>query len=158
MKTRNFFVTKLIVVTMILGLFSPSIMIEKIESPLKIISEEKTTDLSQGLLAGLSASDISISLFTQAEARRGRGMARRGGRRAGRRAGRRSGRRSARRANYRRGGGYYGRPYVGGAVVGGVVAGAAIGAAASTIYTDSCPIVYVRGLRYQDCGDGLIRY
>ena len=155
MKTRNFFVAKLIAVTMMLGLFSPSITIENIESPSKITSEGKI-DLSQGLIAALTTTDISISLFTQAEARRGRGMARRGGRRSGRRAGRRSGR----RANFRHGGGHRGGYYRGGAVVGGVVAGAVVGAAVSSavVHSSNCEIVYVRGLRYQDCGNGLVRY
>ena len=154
MKTRNLFVAKLIAVTMMLGLFSPSITIENIEAPSKIISEEKI-DLPQGFI-------ISISLFTQAEARRGRGMARRGGRRAGRRAGRRSGR----RANFRHGGGYrggyrggyYGRGY-GAPILGGVVAGAIVGGAVSSaVYSSDCRIVYIDGLRYRDCGNSLVRY
>jgi len=158
MKTKNFSLAKMIAVTMMLGLFSPSITIENIESPSQLTSEGNI-DFSQGLLGALKTSDISISLFTQAKARRGRGMARRGGRRAGRRAGRRTGR----RANYRRagghyhGGGYYGRPYYGGAaVVGGMVAGAAVGAAISSM--DDCRIIYIDGLRYRDCGGSIVRY
>ncbi len=84
MKKRNFFVAKFIAVTMMLGLFSPSITIEKMNTLSQTVSENKI-DLSQGLLAALSTTDISISLFTQAEAR---------------------GRRGGRRANYRHGGGH----------------------------------------------------
>lgn len=155
MKIKNFFAAKFIAVTMMLGLFSPSITIENIKSPSNILSEGKL-DLSQGLIAALTTTDLSISLFTQAEARRGRGMARRGGRRAGRRSGRRAGRRS----NFRHGGyrgGYYGGGYYGGgAFVGGMVAGAVVGAAASS--ANDCDIMYIDGLRYRDCGNGPYRY
>jgi len=145
MKTRNFFVAKFIAVTMMLGLFSPSITIEKMNTSSPIVSENKI-DLSQGLLAGLIDTDISISLFTQAEARGGRG------------AGRRAGRRSGRRANYRHGGGRCGsgRRNNGAAFVGGVVAGAVVTSAVSS--RNNCSIVYIQGLRYRDCGGGAVRY
>ena len=141
MKTRNFFVAKFIAVTMMLGLFSPSLTIEKMNTTFQTVSENKI-DLSQGLLAGLTDIDISISLFTQAEAR--------GGRRAGRRSGR--------RANYRHGGGRCGggRSNNGAAFVGGVVAWAVITSAVSS--RNNCSIVYIQGLRYRDCGGGPERY
>lgn len=154
MKIKNFFVAKFIAVTMMLGLFSPSITIENMNLSSNIVSEKKI-DIFQGILAGLTTTDISISLFTQAEARRGRGA----GRRTGRRAGRRGGRRGARRANFRHGGGYRGGHHHGGHFVGGMVAGAIVGGVVSSaVRSSSCETVYVRGLRYQDCGNGLVRY
>jgi len=142
MRTRNFFVMKLAAVTLMLGFFSPSITIEKTEAPSKIASETKL-DFSEGLIAGLSTTDISISLFTQAEARRGK-----------RRSHRRGHRRGHRRANFR-----HHRRRNAGRVLGGIAAGVAIGAAVSHASNRSrCEIVYVRGLRYQDCGNGLRRY
>ena len=146
MRTRNFFVVKLAAVTLMLGFFSPSITIEKTEAPSKIASETKF-DFSEGLIAGLSTTDISVSLFTQAEARRGR-----------RRGARRGHRRAHRRANFRHHRRHHRRRNVGRAI-GGIAAGVAIGAAVSHASNRSrCEIVYVRGLRYQDCGDGLRRY
>ncbi len=146
MKTRNFFVVKLIAVTLMLGFFSPSITIENIEAPSKIASETKI-DFSEGLIAGLATTDISISLFTQAEARRGK-------RRGARRGARRGHRRAHRRANYR-----HHRRRSAGRVLGGIAAGVAIGAAISHANNRArCETVYVRGLRYEDCGDGLRRY
>jgi len=150
MKTRNFFVIKLVAVTLMLGFFSPSITIENIEAPSKIASETKI-DLSKGLIAGLATTDISISLFTQAEARRGK-------RRGARRGARRGHRRAHRRANYRHHRRHHRRRNAG-RVLGGLAVGAVVGAAISNSRNRShCETVYVRGLRYQDCGDGLIRY
>ena len=150
MKTRNFFVVKLIAVTLMLGFFSPSITIENIEAPSKIASETKI-DLSQGLIAGLATTDISLSLFTQAEARRGK-------RRGARRGARRGHRKAHRRANYRHHKKKHRRRNAG-RVIGGIAAGVAVGAAVSHASNRSrCETVYVRGLRYEDCGDGLRRY
>ena len=155
MKTRNFFAAKFIAVTMMIGLFSPSVTIENMHLSSQTLSGDKI-EIAQGILAGLTTTDISISLFTQAEARRGRGA----GRRSGRRAGRRGGRRGARRANFRHGGGRHyhggGGYYRGGAVVGGMVAGAIVGAAVSS--ANDCSILYIEGLRYRDCGSGPYRY
>jgi len=151
MRTKHIFMGKFIAIAMLVGVLSPSISIES-----KI-------DLDKDILTNLTSSDISISLFSEAQARRGRGMARRSGRRAGRRSGRRSGR----RANFRHGGGYYGghhhhhhhhgHYHHGGYFVGGMVAGAVVGAAVSSSI-DNCTTVYIEGLRYKDCGDGPIRY
>ncbi|SFZ99060.1 hypothetical protein MNB_SV-5-974 [hydrothermal vent metagenome] len=145
MKTRKSFIVKLVAVTMMLGLFSPSINIENSEESSKVASVSDTKmDLSQGLLAKLTTSDISISLFTQAEARRGH---RRGAGRAHRRAHRRANYRHHRRKNARR-------------VIGGIAAGVAIGAVVNHARNrrSSCETVYVRGLRYEDCGGDLRRY
>jgi len=143
MKKRNFFVIKLAAVTLMLGVFSPSITIEKSETSLNTLSKTKS-DLSEGLFAKWEGLDMSYSLFTQAEARNHR----------------RSGRRHA---NYRHhhGGSYHGdhrrrhRRNVAGAAVAGAVVGAAVTSAA---YRSNCRVVYMNGYRYRDCGNGLYRY
>jgi hypothetical protein len=158
MKRKNIFIVKFVAVAVALGFFAPSITLEKVdhrgESNLMLLSD---MTLSKGLIEDLTLSDISISLFTRANARGGRRVARRSGRRAGRRAGRRS--------NYRHHvghghvhhvhhGGYYGPPV--GAVAAGAVVGAAVGSAVA--YGTSCRTVYIDGLRYRDCGGPLERY
>lgn len=65
MRRRNFFIVKFIAVTLMLGFFSPTVTIEKIETD----SASKMA-ASQSLLAKLSTSEITFSLFTQAEARK----------------------------------------------------------------------------------------
>ncbi len=124
MKTKNFFVIKLVAVTLMLGFFSPSITVEKAEAPKNIVSVAKL-DISEGLLAGLSTTDISFSLFTQAEARKHKRKKYNKKRRKARR-------KAHRRSNYRhhRRGGHYDRGRSNtGAVIGAAVVGAVVGAA-----------------------------
>ena len=119
MKTKNFFVAKVVAVTLMLGFFSPSISVQDVAAPeeIALITE---LDLSQNLLSKLSTSEVTFSLFTQAEARRGRRRARgRGNRRSHRRAHRRANYRHHRRSNRRRN------------VLGAVAVGAVVGAAVS---------------------------
>jgi len=168
MKRKNIFIVKFVAVAVVLGFFTPSITLEKVdhrgESTLLSLSD---VTLSKGLIDDLTLSHISISLFTRANARGGRG----GARRSGRRAGRRSGRRSGRRANYRHHGGhgrhghvhhvhhggFYGPgPGFYGPPVGAIAAGAVVGAAVA--HSASCRTVYIDGLRYRDCGGPLERY
>jgi len=113
MKTKNFFVAKLVAVTLMLGFFSPSINVQEIETPKKLAFETKL-DVSQGLLAKLSTSEFTFTLFTQAEARKKKRYKKR--RKARRRANRRANYRHHRRSDRRRN------------VVGAVVAGAVVGA------------------------------
>ena len=113
MKTKNFFVAKLVAVTLMLGFFSPSINVQKIETPEKLAFETKL-DVSQGLLAKLSTSEFTFTLFTQAEARKKKRYKKR--RKARRRANRRANYRHHRRSERRRN------------VVGAVVVGAVVGA------------------------------
>ncbi len=128
MKTKNFFVIKLVAVTLMLGFFSPSITVEKSEAP-KITASATKLDISEGLLAGLSTTDISFSLFTQAEARKHkRKKYNKKRRKARRKAHRRGNYRHHRRHNRR--GGYYDRGRSNtGAVIGAAVVGAVVGAA-----------------------------
>ena len=119
MKTRNFFVAKLVAVTIMLGFFSPSINIQEVEKPTNLASLA-TLDISQGLLAKLSTSEFSITLFTQAEARKRKRVRRKKARR-------RAVRRGHRRANYR----HHRRRDNRGNVLGAVVVGAVVGAAIS---------------------------
>lgn len=140
MKKRNFFVIKLAAVTLMLGIFSPSITIENSETSLNTLSKTKS-DLSEGLFAKWEGLNVSFSLFTQAEARKG-------GHKKGHR-----------KSNYRHhhGGSYHKdrhRRNVAGAAVAGVVVGAAVTSAARS----NCRIVYMNGYRYRDCGNGLYRY
>jgi len=118
MKTRNFFVAKLVAVTIMLGFFSPSINIQEVAKPTKLASAA-TLDISQGLLAKLSNSEFTVTLFTQAEARK-RKRARRS------KARRRAVRKGHRRANYRHHRKRERRRNVLGAVVVGAVVGAAL--------------------------------
>jgi len=114
MRTKNFFVAKLVAVTLMLGLFSPTINIQDVAAPEKVASITEL-DLSEGLLAKLSTSEFTFTLFTQSEARkkkRYRKKRRRARRRANRRANYRHHRRRERRRN----------------VLGAVVVGAVVGA------------------------------
>jgi len=155
MKRKNIFIVKFVAVAVVLGFFAPSITLEKVDhrgaSALVLLSD---MTLSKGLIEDLTLSDISISLFTQANARGGRRVARRSGRRAGRRAGRRSNYRHHVGHGHVHHGGYYGPPV--GAVAAGAVVGAAVGSAVA--YGASCRTVYIDGLRYRDCGGPLVRY
>ena len=116
MRTKNFFVVKLVAVTMMLGFFSPSIILQESVAPEKSASATEL-DISQGLLAKLSTSEINFSLFTQAEARKYK-------KRRYKKARRRAIRRGHRRANYR----HHRRNDRRRNVVGAVVAGAVVGA------------------------------
>ena len=114
MKTKNFFVAKLVAVTLMLGFFSPSINVQKIETPEKLAFETKL-DVSQGLLAKLSTSEFTFTLFTQAEARKKKRY-KKSRRKARRKANRRANYRHHRRSDRRRD------------VLGAVVVGAVVGA------------------------------
>ena len=118
MKTRNFFVVKLVAVTMMLGFFSPSITIEKVETQAFIASSSKL-DISEELFARLSTAEISISLFTQAEARKHK-------RKKYNKKRRKAIRKGHRRANYRHHRRNDRRRNVVGAVVGAAVVGAVV--------------------------------
>lgn len=142
MKKRNFFVIKLAAVTLVLGLFSPSITIEKSETPLNTLSETKS-GLSEGLYAKWEGMNVSFSLFSQAEARRGGG---------------RGGHRGHRKSNYRHHHGGHHGSHRRRNVAGAVVAGAVVGAAVTSASRNSCRIVYINGYRYRDCGNGNYRY
>ncbi|SFV64653.1 hypothetical protein MNB_SV-9-89 [hydrothermal vent metagenome] len=133
MTKRNFFIARFSIVLVLIGLFSPSIKIE-------------TEGLiSNKPLSSLSTTNISITLFTEAEARRGHH--RRGHRNHRRRAHRRGNYRHHHRRSHRRRNN----------IIGGIVAGAVIGSAISNS-RNRCEVVYVRGIRYKDCGNGLRRY
>ncbi len=136
MKKRNFFVVKFAVVTVMIGLFSPSVTVEQVPANSRTVFS----------MPAMTTSGLSISLFTQAEARRGRGRGhRRGNRKAHRRANYRHHKKRNRRSNRRRAR----------RVVGGVAAAAVVGTAVSHATRPRCEVVYVRGLRYEDCGNGL---
>jgi len=127
MKTRNFFVVKLVAVTIMLGFFSPSISVQEIEVPKKLATQSNFNAL-QGLLAKLSTTEFTVTLFTQAEARKKKRY---------KKARRKARRKAHRRANYRhhRRSRAYHRGYNDrrrnntGAVVGAAVVGAVVGAA-----------------------------
>ena len=116
MRTRNFFVVKLVAVTIMLGLFSPSITVHESATPVKVASVTKL-DLSQNLFAKLSTSEITFTLFNQAEARKHK-------KRRYKKARRKAVRKGHRRANYR----HHRRSDRRSNVVGAVVAGAVVGA------------------------------
>lgn len=118
MKKRNFFVAKFVAVTIMLGFFSPSISIQNVEAPEKLASFTKL-DMSQSLFAKLSTSEITFTLFNQAEARKHK-------RRRYKKARRKAIRRGHRRANYRHHRRSDRRRNVLGAVVVGAVVGAVI--------------------------------
>lgn len=136
MKKRNFFVIKLAAVTLMLGIFSPSITIEKSETSLNTLSKTKS-DLSEGLFAKWEGLDISYSLFTQAEARHHK---------------------RGRHSNYRHHHGSYHKDRHRRNVAGAAVAGVVVGAAVTSAARSNCRIVYMNGYRYRDCGNGLYRY
>lgn len=136
MKKRNFFVIKLAAVTLMLGIFSPSITIENSETSLNTLSKTKS-DLSEGLFAKWEGLDISYSLFTQAEARHHK---------------------RGRHSNYRHHHGNYHKDRHRRNVAGAAVAGVVVGAAVTSAARSNCRIVYMNGYRYRDCGNGLYRY
>jgi len=132
MRTRNFFVVKLVAVTIMLGFFSPSITVQESATPAKIASLTEL-DVSHSLLAKFSTSEVKFTLFTQAEARKLK-------RRKHTKKRRKAVRKAHRRANYRHhrksrayrrgyGGGYNDRGNNTGAVIGAAVVGAVVGAA-----------------------------
>ena len=118
MRTRNFFVVKLVAVSMMLGFFSPSITVQESATPTKVASFTEL-DMSQGLLAKLSTSEVNFTLFNQAEARKLK-------RRKYNKKRRKAVRRGHRRANYRHHRRSDRRRNVAGAVVGAAVVGAVI--------------------------------
>ncbi len=118
MKTKNFFAIKLVAVTIMLGLFSPSISIQEVEAPTKYSSVIKQ-NRSQTLFAALPSSEITFTILKQAEARRHK-------RRAYKKSRRKAVRRGHRRANYRHHRRSDRRRNVVGAVVGAAVVGTVI--------------------------------
>lgn len=133
MKRKNFFVAKLVAVTLMLGFFSPSIHIQDVAAPEKVASLTEL-ELSQGLLSKLATSDIKITLFTQAEARkkkRYRKTRRKVRRKARRRANYRHHRRLHHRDRY-----YRDQRSNTGAVIGAAVVGAVVGAAVNEASQD----------------------
>lgn len=138
MKTKNIFLAKFGIVAVMVGLFSPTVQVERINN----------------------TTDVSVSLLQQAEARRG--GARRGGNRNVNR-NRNSNRNVNRNVNRNRnvnvnvnhyGGGYHGRHYgyYHGAPILAFATVVAIGSvvAASTMPT-TCTTVVVNGLSYRRC-------
>ena len=119
MKTKNFFVAKLVAATLMLGFFSPSISVQEIDVQEKMATQSNL-NVSQGLLAKLDRTEFTFTLFTQAEARKKKRYKKR--RKARRRAHRRANYRHHRHHNHRRG-------HSTGAVVGAAVVGAVVGAA-----------------------------
>jgi len=111
MKRKNSFTIKLAIITLMLGLFSPSINIENIEASVKCSSSTSPSF------------KISFTLMQQAEARR---YKRRGYRKAHRRNIRRAHRRANYRHHHRRRGHRRRNNNILGAVVGGAIIGAAI--------------------------------
>ena len=133
-----------------MGFLSPSVTYKK-----EIASNTSVPNLQKELFSKLLITDISISLFNTAEARSNHRRSHKRHRRKyhRRRANYRHHRRHRRDWRHRR------HRRHGGGVVGGLVAGMVIGAAInSSSSRPRCDIVYVRGLRYQDCGGTLRRY
>ncbi len=126
MKTKNFFIVKFVAVTMMLGLFSPSISIQDVEVPTKYSSTLKH-DIPQNLFAKLASSEITFTVLKEAEARRHK-------RRRYKKARRKAVRRGHRRANYRHHRRSERRRNVVGAVVTGAVVGAVVNQAARNQY------------------------
>ena len=156
MKNKNRFLVKFTVAAAMIGLFSPSV---------KVQTDVHTNSSNFNILP----SEVSITLFNTAEARRGGGRAHRGGGARSRPAG--SGNRNYNRnhnvnrnvnrnrnvnvnvnhryyGGYGRGYGYYGgRPVL--AFTTGLVIGSVI--AASTMPT-TCTTVVANGISYRQCG------
>lgn len=118
MKTKNFFVAKLVAVTLMLGFFSPSISVQEIEVPKKLATQSNF-NASEGLLAKLDRTEFTFTLFTQAEARKKKRYKKR----------RKARRRANRRANYRHHRYHERRRDRAGAMIGAAVVGAVVGAA-----------------------------
>lgn len=166
MQNKNFFVTKFAFIAVLIGFLSPSIFIETSPS-------ENSSYLKDSRFTKPSLSSLSISIFAEARAR-----SEHGGRSHGNRGSQGHGRTHGRSSNYRHRRPHYRphhrphykphyrphhvqyhepyyepyyepyiEPYYGGVAVGGYF-----------VNEYECEIVYIRGLRYQDCGDGLIRY
>lgn len=122
MKTGNFFITKFVAVTLMLGFFSPTINIEEVKSPERIVSTAvENVDLSQGVLATLSESKITFSLFTQAEAKKKYKKHKKLRRKARRRANRRA---LYRHHNYHERRREHRRDVAGALIIGGIVGAA----------------------------------
>ena len=142
MEKRDIFIKKFIIVSILIGFLSPSITFKEQINPTLL-----SKNLHQKLSLNLLITDISISLFNKAEARSKRGSHRRNRRKYHRR---RANYRHHRRRRYRRD-----RRSGVGNFVAGMVVGAVINSASRK---PRCEIVYVKGLRYQDCGGILRRY
>jgi len=146
MKNKNSYLVKFAVVSVMIGLFSPS------------VSVKTTTPSGNGF--GVMPIAMDVSLFTQAEARRGGGGARRGGGASRNRSSNRNVNRNKnvnRNVNvnvnhnnryYGRRGYYGGRPLV--AFSTGLVIGSMITAASMPT---SCVTTYANGVTYRRCGN-----
>jgi len=152
MKNKNIFLVKFTVVAAMIGLFSPSVSVKTI------------TPSGNGF--GSIPIEMNVSLFTQAEARRGGGGARRGGGASRSRSSNRNVNRNKnvnrnrnvnRNVNvnvhhnnryYGRRGYYGGRPLV--AFSTGLVIGSMITAASMP---SSCVTTYANGVTYRRCGN-----
>lgn len=128
MKTKNFFVAKFVAVTLMLGFFSPTVNIQEVKSPEHMRSMEKV-ELSQGLLATLTTSKITFSLFTQVEAKKKYKKHKKIRRKARRRANRRALYRHHRHHSYHDRRREHRRDVAGALIIGGIV-GAALNEAA----------------------------
>lgn len=120
MKTKNFFVAKFVAVTLALGFFSPSIDIQKIEK-FDRAATAITMDMPGGILANLTTSEITFTLFTQAEAKKKYKKHRKKARRKARR---RANYRHHRHHNYRDRRDDHRRDVAGALLIGGVVGAA----------------------------------
>lgn len=118
MKTKNFVVAKFVVITLMLGFFSPTISIQEIETPEKLAIAD-TINIDQGLIERLTRSEITFTLLNQAEARKKKKY---------KKARKKARRKARRRANYRHHR-YHDRRSNTGAVIGAAVVGAVVGAA-----------------------------
>lgn len=130
MRTKNFFVAKLVAVTLMLGLFSPTINIQDGTAPEKVASMTEL-HLSEGVLDKLSTSEFTFTLFNQAEARKHKKIRRKARRKARRRAHRRANYRHHRRHHH-----HHRRRNNAGAVIGAAVVGAVVGAAVNEASKD----------------------
>lgn len=118
MERKNFVVAKFVVVTVMIGLFSPTISIQEIETPDKLATVE-TINIDQGLIERLTRSEITFTLLNQAEARKKKKY---------KKARRKARKKARRRANYRHHR-YHDRRSNTGAVISAAVVGAVLGAA-----------------------------
>lgn len=114
MRNKNFFVAKLVAVTLMLGFFSPTISIEDVKAP-AVITSIGMQDISEDLFSKFSTSEFTFTLFTQAEARKKKKY---------KKARRKAIRRANRRANYR----HHRRSERRRDALGAFVAGAVVGA------------------------------
>ena len=150
MEKRDNFIKKFMIVSILIGFLSPSITFKgQSKSTLASIDIKKEKSLN------LLITDISISLFNEAEARSKRGYHKRKRRKYHKK-------RSNYRRHHRKRDRRYRRRYRRDrrrSGVGNFVAGMAVGALINSATKKSrCEIVYIKGLRYKDCGGTLRRY